>query len=63
MKTEEQIQAFLKEALKIKPTYPSNGYCGCGEGWQDERCSKMEELLGKDCDGNNYCIYHYIEIK
>lgn len=44
----------LTEALKVKSSYPRGNSCGCGEGWMEERCIKLEELLN---DGGCHCIY------
>lgn len=54
--TEEEA---LEEALKIVPKYPGFGQCGCGEGWQNEQCTKLEQLIG---DGECHCIYDYMEL-
>jgi hypothetical protein len=44
----------LVQALKVKPLYPQTS-CGCGEGWTDERCNKL------NC-ATIECIFQVIEI-
>lgn len=51
---------MLEEVLKIVPTYPNSGKCGCGEGYQNECCSKLEDLMN---DGQSHCIYDFLKIK
>lgn len=46
----------LVESLKITPGYYQKT-CGCGEGWEDERCCNFENK-----EGSLGCIFNYIEI-
>lgn len=43
----------LRTSMLIKPKYQQS-FCGCGEGWSDERCEKLTELMN---DGNHHCIF------
>jgi len=47
------FKKHLKTAKKITPRYSQN-FCGCGEGWSDERCDKLTSLMN---DGRCHCIF------
>jgi len=53
--TLEELETLVK-ALKIKPFYNQNS-CGCGEGWNDERCDELSK--NTNCLD---CIFSYIEL-
>lgn len=53
--TLDELETLVK-ALKIKPRYDQNS-CGCGEGWNDERCDELSK--NTNCSD---CIFSYIEL-